>query len=85
MDFRHGLMVYDSLHSFFSSWSDPAERFDSTRKKLAHFPWSHSMGWLDQPRIPGKGPHSSYFPAFCLFELLVFERQLSSFSKDNSI
>lgn len=26
------------------------ERFDSTRKKLALFPWSRSAEWLYQPR-----------------------------------
>lgn len=36
-------------------------------------------------RSLGRGSASPSFPAFCLSKLLVFERQLSSLCKDNSI
>lgn len=63
------------------------ERFDRTREELAHFTWSHSVGWLCQLRGENweEDPNSPSFPAFCLFKLLVFECQLSSLCKDKSI
>lgn len=45
---RHGF--FDLLPSFFSSWSDPGERFDRTRKKLACFPGAQSIRVAYQPR-----------------------------------
>lgn len=54
--------------------------------------WLTSPGAIQQSGFvslgvePGKrAPDSPSFPGFCLFKLLVFEWQLSSLSKDNSI
>lgn len=74
---RHGF--FDLLPSFFSSWSDPGERFDRTRKKLACFPGARQSGWLiSLGAEPGK--------RFCqpLLSCLLFV-QAEFLCKDNSI